>query len=166
MPRYSFSVSQSNRATGVVVFFHSVAFLHIHQDHAEHTEPQPVRRRRNFYWWFRPWCFPGAWTLLRILQRHVNRLFYGFQRGGSPWLCHWTTANVHCYLNLERLSVLPDMWENLNWTFFFGIFNFISFITCYLQFFGNNWFVFHHVNRLCKASKCNKMLSSVCINTS
>lgn len=118
MPWYSFSVSQSNRATGVAVFFHSVAFLHIHQDQTEHTEPQPVRRERHFYWWFRPWCFPGAWTLLRILQRHVNRLFYGFQRGGS---CHWTTANVHYYLNLERLSVLPEMWENLNWTFFWYI---------------------------------------------
>lgn len=113
MPRYSFSVSQSNRATGV--FFHSVAFLHIHQDQTEHTEPQPVRRGRHFYWWFRPWCLPGAWTLLRILQRHVNRLFYGFQRGGS---CHWTTANVHYYLNLERLSVLLEMWENLNLNFF------------------------------------------------
>lgn len=135
MPRYSFSVSQSNRATGVAVFFHSVAFLHIHQDQTEHTEPQPVRRGRHFYWWFRPWCFPGAWTLLRILQRHVNRLFYGFQRGGS---CHWTTANVHYYLNLERLSVLPEMWENLNWTFFWYIqfyqfLNFISLISCYLQ---------------------------------
>lgn len=135
MPRYSFSVSQSNRATGVAVFFHSVAFLHIHQDQTEHTEPQPVRRGRHFYWWFRPWCLPGAWTLLRILQRHVNRLFYGFQRGGS---CHWTTANVHYYLNLERLSVLPEMWENLNWTFFWYIqfyqfLNFISLISCYLQ---------------------------------
>lgn len=120
--RYSFSVSQSNRATGVAVFFHSVAFLHIHQDQTEHTEPQPVRRGRHFYWWFRPWCFPGAWTLLRILQRHVNRLFYGFQRGvhviGQQLMFIIISTSKDCQSSQRCEKTLIEH--------FFGIFNFIS----------------------------------------
>lgn len=128
MPWYSFSVSQSNRATGVAVFFHSVAFTFIRtrlstQSHNQWEEEDifiddlglDVFLELEHYW---EYC-----------RDMLTDSFMAFREGvhviGQQLMFIIISSSKDCQFSQRCEKTLIEH--------FFDIFNFISHISCYLQ---------------------------------